>query len=139
MSENTQEPQGTQEPMEMGTKPKAEHAWLQNLVGDWKVVSEMVMGPDKKETSEVRQQSAASLRNLAPERFEAAAKEIATDPEDDPEVRTACLTTLAHLGDTARVYGDDDFIQRLADVGGDESAPQVAEGARSLIERRPPG
>ena len=52
MSENTQEPQGTQEPMEMGTKPKAEHGWLQNLVGDWKVVSEMVMGPDKKETSE---------------------------------------------------------------------------------------
>lgn len=27
------------------TKPVAEHSWLQNLVGDWNVVSEMSMGP----------------------------------------------------------------------------------------------
>jgi HEAT repeat protein len=89
---------------------------------------------DKGETTEVRQQSAASLRNLAPDRFETVAKEIATDTSDDTEVRAASLNTLQHLGDTDRVYGDTDFIRRLEDVGGDESAPEVAQGARNLIE-----
>lgn len=31
----------------MGTKPVAEHAWLQNLVGVWETTSEMFMGPDQ--------------------------------------------------------------------------------------------
>jgi hypothetical protein len=33
----------TQEAMEMGTKPQAEHGWLQNLVGNWRTESEMTM------------------------------------------------------------------------------------------------
>jgi hypothetical protein len=85
----------------------------------------------------VRQQAAASLRNLAPERFEALAKEIATDSSDDPDVRRACLHTLQHLGDSERVYGDAEFISRLETVGDDESAPDVAKGARDFIERLP--
>ncbi len=35
----------TQETTEMGTKPVAEHAWLQKLVGEWRVASEFVMEP----------------------------------------------------------------------------------------------
>lgn len=35
----------TQEAMEMGTKPIAEHEWLNKLIGKWKTESEMVM-PD---------------------------------------------------------------------------------------------
>jgi len=92
---------------------------------------------DKHETAEVRQQSAASLRNLSPDRFEEIAKEIATDASDHPEMRTASLTTLEHLGDPNRVYGDSDFIRRLEDVGADESVPAVARHARRLVERRP--
>lgn len=34
-----------QESMEMGTKPVEEHAWLQQLMGDWRVVTEFNMGP----------------------------------------------------------------------------------------------
>jgi len=37
----------TQEQVEMGTKPKAEHAWLQKLVGEWRTEAEMMMGPDQ--------------------------------------------------------------------------------------------
>jgi hypothetical protein len=37
----------TQEPMEMGTKPVPEHEWLQKLVGEWRVETEMSMGPDQ--------------------------------------------------------------------------------------------
>ena len=32
---------------EMATKPVKEHAWLQNLVGNWTTETEMIMGPDK--------------------------------------------------------------------------------------------
>ena len=35
----------TQEPIEMGTKPVQEHAWLQKLVGEWRVETEMTMAP----------------------------------------------------------------------------------------------
>jgi len=31
----------------MGTKPVKEHEWLQKLVGEWRVETEMTMGPDK--------------------------------------------------------------------------------------------
>jgi HEAT repeat protein len=92
---------------------------------------------DKRESTGVRQQSGAALRYLAPDRFEAIAKEISTDTTDDPEVRTASLRALQHLGDTARVYADTDFVNRVRDVSSDESAPQVAEVARDLLEQRP--
>ena len=92
---------------------------------------------DRTEAGDVRRQSAASLRYLAPERFEAVAKEIAVDPTDDPEVRTACLTALHQLGDTDRVYGDTEFVDRVQEVGGDEAAPQVARVARALLDGRP--
>ena len=36
-----------QEMPEMGTKPVPEHAWLQKLVGEWRVETEMMMGPGK--------------------------------------------------------------------------------------------
>lgn len=77
------------------------------------------------------------MRHLAPDRFDAVAKEISTDATDDPEVRTASLRALQHLGDTARVYADTEFVNRVRDVSSDESAPEVAEVARELLEQRP--
>jgi DNA-binding NarL/FixJ family response regulator len=92
---------------------------------------------DKDETAAVRQQSAASLRHLAPERFESAAKEIVTDSGDDPALRAASLKTLEHLGDSDRVYRDSDFVERVERVTTEESVPDVAEHARSFLARRP--
>jgi hypothetical protein len=53
---------------------------------------------DKGESAEVRQQSAASLRNLAPERFEAVAKHIAADATDHPDVRATSVHAMEQLG-----------------------------------------
>jgi HEAT repeat protein len=92
---------------------------------------------NKSESAQVRQQSAASLRYLAPESYEATAKEIATDTDDDPDVRTASLTALQHLGDPERVYGDADFVGRVEAISREESASPVAEVARELLDRRP--
>jgi hypothetical protein len=52
---------------------------------------------DKEESSEVRQQSAASLRNLAPDRFETVAKDIASDATDHPDVRETSAHALEQL------------------------------------------
>ena len=53
---------------------------------------------DGDESPEVREQSAASLRNLAPERFEDVAKQIATDPGEHPALRAASTHAVEHLG-----------------------------------------
>ncbi|MGN9914252.1 HEAT repeat domain-containing protein [Phytohabitans sp. LJ34] len=92
---------------------------------------------NKNESAEVRQQSGASLRHLAPDRFEAVAKAIATDQTDDPRVRTACLTTLQHLGDTEHVYADTEFVDRVRVLSDEESVPDLARAARDLLRRRP--
>ena len=93
---------------------------------------------DKNESPDVREQSSASLRNLAPERFEYVAKEIATDTSEDPEMRAHCLQALQHLGSTENVYQDTAFQEKVDAVSSDESAPDVAQVARNMIEQRPP-
>ncbi|MGE0001709.1 MAG: DUF1579 domain-containing protein [Fimbriimonadaceae bacterium] len=50
--------------MEMGTKPVAEHEWLQNLVGEWKVESVMQMGPDQEPCHATGHESVTSLGGL---------------------------------------------------------------------------
>jgi HEAT repeat protein len=92
---------------------------------------------DKDESTDVRQQSGAALRSVAPERYQAAAKEIALDRTDYPERRTASLAALQHLGDPAEVHADQEFVDALREVSGDESAPLVADAARGLLDDRP--
>jgi hypothetical protein len=56
MSTETQE-------MEMGTKPAAEHAWLQKLVGEWRTEAEMMM-PDGSSSKSEGSESVTSLAGL---------------------------------------------------------------------------
>jgi hypothetical protein len=51
----------TAEPVEMGTRPIPEHEWLQKLVGEWNVETEMSMGPDQPKQ---RSQGTESIKNL---------------------------------------------------------------------------
>jgi hypothetical protein len=50
--------------MEMGTKPVKEHEWLQNLVGEWTVRSEMVMEPGAPPMTSEGRESVKSLGGL---------------------------------------------------------------------------
>jgi hypothetical protein len=51
----------TQDLSEMGTKPIKEHEWLQNLVGQWRIESEMIIEPNgPKQKSE----GTADVKNL---------------------------------------------------------------------------
>jgi hypothetical protein len=63
MSTQTQETQAT-DAMEMGTKPVPEHQWLQQLVGEWRVESEMWMGPDQPVQTSQSTESVKSLGGL---------------------------------------------------------------------------
>jgi hypothetical protein len=49
-----------QEPMEMATKPIKEHEWLQKLIGEWRVESEMVMPEGQK----LKSQGTANVKSL---------------------------------------------------------------------------
>lgn len=51
----------TAEQMEIGTKPIKEHQWLQNLVGEWRIESEMEMEPG---TPRVKGKGTASVKSL---------------------------------------------------------------------------
>ncbi len=54
------ETQTRQEVPEMGTKPVPEHAWLQKLVGEWHIETEMRMGADQ---PVLKSQSTQSVKN----------------------------------------------------------------------------
>jgi hypothetical protein len=90
---------------------------------------------DRDESAEVRRQSAASLRYVARDAFNAVAKEIAVDPADDPDVRSAALAAL-RLGSPSRVLDDSRFLEQVESIAQEEPASQVTEAARELLERR---
>lgn len=52
------------EPVEMGTKPVREHAWLQQLVGEWRVETEMSMGSGQPKQKAEGTESVKSLGGL---------------------------------------------------------------------------
>ena len=54
----------TQEPVEMGTKPEREHEWLKKLVGEWRVETEMTMGPGQPKQRAEGTESVKSLGGL---------------------------------------------------------------------------
>jgi len=55
----------TQEQTEMGpTKPVAEHAWLNNMVGEWTTEAEYTMGPDQPPMKSTGTESVRSLGGL---------------------------------------------------------------------------
>ncbi|MES2459372.1 MAG: DUF1579 family protein, partial [Armatimonadota bacterium] len=48
----------------MGTKPVREHAWLQQLVGEWRSEGEMTMGPDQPKQKSVGTESVKTVGGL---------------------------------------------------------------------------
>ncbi|HLV80923.1 MAG TPA: DUF1579 domain-containing protein [Chthonomonadaceae bacterium] len=54
----------TQEPVEMATRPVQEHQWLQQLVGEWRVETEMMAGPGQPKQKSVGSESVRSLGGL---------------------------------------------------------------------------
>jgi len=61
MSTETQE---VQEAVEMGTKPVQEHQWLQKLVGEWRVETEMTMGSGQPKQKSESTESVKSVGGL---------------------------------------------------------------------------
>src|ERR1051325_2175652 len=53
-----------QEAPEMATRPVQEHQWLQNLVGEWRIESEMTMGPGGPKQKSEGSESVKSLGGL---------------------------------------------------------------------------
>jgi hypothetical protein len=89
---------------------------------------------DRTATVTARLQGATELRTLAPARFAAAAKEIALDPDDDPDVRAGCLNSLRAATDGSAVHGDPDFLEGLRTVAEEATGTELAVLARETLD-----
>src|SRR5579862_8500594 len=76
----------TLEATEMGTKPVQEHQWLQQLVGDWRVEMEMMMGPGHDRQRSEGTESVKSLGGLW-----AVGEARATMPDGTPMIHCSAL------------------------------------------------
>jgi hypothetical protein len=64
MSTQTQEVTEAMDAAEMATKPVPEHQWLQHLVGDWRIETEMTMAPGQQKQKSQGTESVLSLGGL---------------------------------------------------------------------------
>jgi hypothetical protein len=96
---------------------------------------------DKSEDAEIRTISATALQSIAPAEFEAQAKQIALDEEEDDDLRAVCLSALDYFGDQESLNRDEEFnrgIDRLssrAQSGALESASGELKSAGGELER----
>ena len=77
-----------QEPIEMGTNPVPEHDWLNNLLGEWRTVSEFVMEPGGPKGRSEGTESVTSMGGLW-----AVSHGKSTMPDGKP---TTMITTLGY-------------------------------------------
>jgi len=93
---------------------------------------------DKAETSEIRQLSASALHNLAPDRLQTCARQIALDSTEPSAIRSVGVTALTHFGDHDTMRQDDVLNAYLAQLGdgGEGEDPTLQTAARQYIAKR---
>jgi hypothetical protein len=82
---------------------------------------------DKREHSEVRKGSATALQALDPDRFEAEARRIVLDDDEDEQLRAVCVSALALFADPAALRQDDQLTRRVE---------RLRTGSRSRLVRQ---
>jgi hypothetical protein len=90
---------------------------------------------DRREPRDVRSTSAVALQSLDPDLFEAHAKRIAGDDEEDVELRASCLSALAHFASPATMAADGDFRRSVERLGRTSDSPQVKQAMAAYMSR----
>jgi HEAT repeat protein len=97
---------------------------------------------DKGEDEEVRKISAAALQTVAPGEFEAQARQIVLDDEEDDDLRAISISALDYFGDKERLSHDEAFIKQIEQLGSRqagelESSPtELQRAADRFISRK---
>jgi hypothetical protein len=115
--------------------PEARREALRLLASDTKSAKtfETILR-DKKEPAEIRQISAAALQSIAPEKFQAQARDIVLDKSEDVEVQATSLTALTNFGRSEDVQQDEELGKRVAELHEESSgrAP-MKKSAREFL------
>lgn len=82
----------------------------------------------------VRKLAAKGLQVVKPEAFEAAAREIVADDDEDDDLRAAILSALGHAGDQAAARADPDFAARVGEVAESTPSENLRETAQQFIK-----
>lgn len=86
---------------------------------------------DKKESSTIRQMSAAALQALDPKAMQAFAKKAVMDDSEHKDVVATCLTAMHQFGDAEAIMANKPLQQRIASMRSKGSA-QVKQRAKEL-------
>jgi len=90
---------------------------------------------DKAESRDVRIISAIALQSLAPNQFEAQARRIVLDDEDDDQVRATCINALTHFANPAAFAQDDAFARRVEQMRKESGSPQLRRATTSYMSK----
>jgi hypothetical protein len=82
----------------------------------------------------VRKLAAKGLQVVRPEAFEAAAREIVADDDEDDDLRAAVLSALGHAGDQAAARADPEFAARVEQVASSTPSENLRETAQQFIK-----
>lgn len=89
---------------------------------------------DKKETTDIRQMSAAALRVTKPDKLREYAREIVLDDSEDDELQATSLTWLTQFGDQESVAKDEALLARVDQLKKKATA-KVKQGARRFLDK----
>lgn len=91
---------------------------------------------DKSERSDVRQVSAVALQSLAPNQFEAQARGIVLDDDEDDQVRATSISALTTFANPAALTDDVQLTQRVEELRGASSSRLVQQASKQFLSKQ---
>lgn len=90
---------------------------------------------DKHEDAEVRKTAAVALQSLAPDRFEAQARRIVLDDDEDDELRAVSISALTQFANPAALRQDDQLNRRIGQLRAESGSPQVQQATAGYLAK----
>jgi hypothetical protein len=90
---------------------------------------------DKHEDPEVRRTAAVALQSLAPDQFEAQARRIVLDDDEDDELRAVSISALTQFANPVALRQDDQLNRRIEQLRAESGSPQVQQATAGYLSK----
>jgi hypothetical protein len=90
---------------------------------------------DRGEDPEVRRLSGIALQSLAPDRFEAEARRIVLDDDEDDDLRAMSITSLTHFANPAAMRQDDQLNRRIEQLRSESDSRPVQRATAGYLSK----
>lgn len=91
---------------------------------------------DKHENPEVRRTAAVALQSLAPDRFEAQARRIVLDDDEDDELQAVSISALTQFANPAALRQDDQLNRRIGQLRAESGSRQVQQATAGYLSKQ---